>query len=586
MTLLERTAAELDGLPEVRPRAQAIAVRWAPAVAVGGALSLWTLSVRGIDPRAMTSLGLVSVLPATAILALALLATSFCFTVWRRPASSALLAGHVVALIFMLYALPALVEPAARFAVTWRHAGVMQAILDGGHIDASRNPYFEWPGFFALAGFAVKAAGASGVLATANWAPLGFELLYLGPLLLILRTLTIDARLVWLAAWVFYLGNWIGQDYFSPQAFAYLLYLIALAILVTWMRPGWPGSRTRPAVQAALVGVVLLLFAAMVTSHQLTPFALLGSATVLVVAKRCTARGLPIAMAVLLLSWLAYMSVGFLGGHTDEIIGGIGHLDTTVGTSVGGRLRGDSGHLIVTRARIGVTFCLWAVAFVAALWLRRKGHREPAPLLLFLAPFALAFAQPYGGEILLRVYLFALPFMAFFIASVMRRAPLGIGIALSLVLMTAFFVTRYGNESMDWFSRGEVRAVDRLDAVAPAGSTLVSWSNSLPWQARHYAQHRYRSIVTGDDWDRISRLAPGSPAQVAAVARYVRRQKGGGWLILTRSQAAESDLTGYAPRGSVGRLDAALGRSRAFRLLYRNRDASVYVPVAVGRSAP
>jgi hypothetical protein len=586
VTLLERTAAEIDGLPDVRPRAQAITTRWAPAVTVGGALVAWTLSVRGIDPRAITSLGLVSVLPLPALLALGALATSFCFTVWRRPASSALLAAHVVALIFMLYALPALVEPTARFAVTWRHAGVMQAILDGARVEAGRNPYFEWPGFFVLAGFAMKAAGVGGVLSTANWAPLGFELLYLGPLLLILRTLTIDARLVWLAAWVFYLANWVGQDYFSPQAFAFLLYLIALAVLVTWMRPGWPGSRTRPAVHAALVGVVLLLFATMVMSHQLTPFALFCSVIVLVVARRCTARGLPIAMAVLLLSWLAYMAVGFLGGHTDEIIGGLGHLDATVGTGVGGRLRGDPGHLLVTRARIGETFCLWAVALAAALWLRRKGHREPAPLLLFLAPFALALAQPYGGEILLRVYLFALPFAVFFIASVLRRAPLAMGIAVSLVLMTAFLVTRYGNERMEWFSRAEVRAVDRLDAVAPPGSTLVAWSNSLPWQARHYDQHRYRSIVGSDDWARIRTMTPGSPPQLAAVARYLRVQKGGGWLILTRSQAAEVDLTGYGPRGSLGRVDAALRRSPAFRLLYANRDASVFVPVAVQRSRP
>ena len=295
----------------------------------------------------MTSLGLVSVLPATAFAALALLGVSFCVTVWRRPASSALLASHVVALVFMLYALPALVEPTARFAVTWRHAGVMQAILTARTATGARTRTSNGRGSSCSPGSPRRRPALGSVIGAANWAPLVFELLYLGPLLLILRTLTIDPRLVWLAVWVFYLGNWVGQDYFSPQAFAYLLYLIVLAILVTWMRPaGWPGWRAAPAgLRAALIGIVLFLFAVMVVSHQLTPFALLSSTAVLVVARRCGARGLPAAMTVILLIWLAYMTAGFLGGHSTEIVGGIGHLDATVGTNVGSRLRGDAGHL-------------------------------------------------------------------------------------------------------------------------------------------------------------------------------------------------------------------------------------------------
>jgi hypothetical protein len=588
VTLLERTATELDGVAVARARVRAIAARAevAPAVAVTIALALWAVSLGGVQLRSMTSLGLVSVLPATAFLALALLGTSFCLTLWRRPAPEAVLWAHVVALVFMLYALPALVEPSARFAVTWRHAGVMQSILDSGHVHPGTNPYFDWPGLFVLAGFATKSAGAAGVLGAANWVPFAFELLYLGPLLLILRTLTIDRRLVWLAVWVFYLCNWIGQDYFSPQAFAYLLYLVALAVLVGYMRPGWPGSRTRPHIHAGLVAVLLLVFGAMVVSHQLTPFALLASVVVLTVSRRCTARGLPLAMGVIVLAWLSYMTIGFLGGHTEVIFGAIGHLDATVNENVGGRLRGDAGHLFVTRARLAMTFGLWAVALAAALWLRRKGHREPAPLLLFVAPFVLAVLQPYGGEILLRVFLFALPFAAFFVAAALRRAPLAVVVGVTLALTGGFLVTRYGNERMDWFSPDEVAAVDRLDALAPAGATLVAWSNSLPWQARHYADHRYRTIVASRDWPRISRLAPGAPAQLAAVERYLRLQRGGAYLVLTRSQTAEVELTGLGPRGSLARVDTALRRSSAFRLLYANRDASVYTLTVANRRRP
>ena len=588
MTLLERTATELDGVTVPRARMRSIAARaeLAPALALTAALALWAVSLRGIELRSMTSLGLVSVLPPTAFLALALVGTSFCLTLSRRPTREALIGVHVVALVFMLYALPALIEPTARFAVTWRHAGVMQSILDTGHIAPGTNPYFDWPGLFVLAGFAAKSAGASGVLGVANWVPFGFELLYLAPLLLILRTLTIDRRLVWLAVWVFYLCNWIGQDYFSPQAFAYLLYLVVLAVLLGWMRPGWPGSRARPAVRSALVAVVLLVFAVMVVSHQLTPFALLASTTALTVSRRCSARGLPLAMGVIVLLWLSYMTAGFIGEHTGAIFGAIGNVDATVNQNVAGRLHGDTGHVIVTRARVAMTLGLWVVALVTALWLRRTGHREPAPLLLLLAPFVLALLQPYGGEVLLRVFLFGLPFAAFFVAAALSRAPVAVLVGVTLALLGGFLVTRYGNERMDWYSVDEVAATNRLDAVAPPGSTIVAWSNSLPWQARHYAEHRYRIVVGSAAWGAMAQMPPGGPVQLTALEQYLRAQKGGAYLILTRSEGAEVDLTGVGPRGSLPRVDAGLRRSPAFRRLYANRDASIYTLAFPNRRRP
>ena len=35
---------------------------------------------------------------------------------------------------------------------------------------------------------------------------------------------------------MFVLSGWVGQDYFSPQGFTYLLYLAFVAILLVWFR--------------------------------------------------------------------------------------------------------------------------------------------------------------------------------------------------------------------------------------------------------------------------------------------------------------------------------------------------------------
>ncbi len=82
-------------------------------------------------------------------------------------------------------------------------------------------------------------------LSYAAWGPVFFNLLWLPALLFIFHTATEDRRLSWLAVWFFYLGNWIGQDYFSPQALAYFLYLVVLAICLAWFRAARP-DQTSP----------------------------------------------------------------------------------------------------------------------------------------------------------------------------------------------------------------------------------------------------------------------------------------------------------------------------------------------------
>src|SRR5947207_8975568 len=96
----------------------------------------------------------------------------------------------------------------------------------------------------------VKLGGAPSALSFATWATVGFNLLFLPPLLLLTRALTRDPRLVWGSIWIFYAANWINQDYLAPQAFGYLCYLTVLGLLLTYFRPreagpdkGWRLSR-------------------------------------------------------------------------------------------------------------------------------------------------------------------------------------------------------------------------------------------------------------------------------------------------------------------------------------------------------
>ena len=69
-----------------------------------------------------------------------------------------------------------------------------------------------------------------------RWWPTAMQLLYLAPMFLLVRHMRASWRAKWTGVWIFVLSGWVGQDYFSPQGFTYLLYLVFVAILLVWFR--------------------------------------------------------------------------------------------------------------------------------------------------------------------------------------------------------------------------------------------------------------------------------------------------------------------------------------------------------------
>ena len=121
----------------------------------------------------------------------------------------------------------------------------MDYILRHGAVDPMINVsaiYHNWPGFFAGSALLTAFAGRENLLTIASWAPFAFNLMNLVVLRFVLRGLTQDKRLVWLSLWFFFLINWVGQDYFSPQAMAYVLYLACIGLLIRGVT-GWRAWR-------------------------------------------------------------------------------------------------------------------------------------------------------------------------------------------------------------------------------------------------------------------------------------------------------------------------------------------------------
>ncbi len=230
---------------------------WWPAAAIGAVaaagFALFLASLPGVNLAAMNGLGLISVLPGSALAGAALLAAAFAAALGLARPYPAVLGGMLAAITFCLDGVTTITESRPRFATAYQISGFVDYVSRTGHAAPGLQAYFSWPGFFALIAFLAGAAGQHDLTPIMRIWPVTIDLLSLPPLFLIMAGLRISWRARWLAAFLFATGNWIGQDYFSPQSFNYLLYLVFAAILVNWftaVTPRPPAATGRTAITA------------------------------------------------------------------------------------------------------------------------------------------------------------------------------------------------------------------------------------------------------------------------------------------------------------------------------------------------
>jgi hypothetical protein len=228
---------------KIGQNSNALVLEFAPIVSsILISVGLYLSSIKNVNLRNMTDIGLVSVLPWPIYLSILFLCVGFILTLKQKTLQEPVLFLHIFLLILMLYGVTLPVEEAPRFNVTWRHAGLVDYVQRNEAIYPSSDAYLNWPGFFILSAFVAEVAGLKSILRLVPYASVFNNLLYLGALMMIFRSTTRNRRLAWLAIWLFYTTNWIAQDYFSPQGLNYFIYLTILGIILRWFQEN-PGTR-------------------------------------------------------------------------------------------------------------------------------------------------------------------------------------------------------------------------------------------------------------------------------------------------------------------------------------------------------
>jgi len=195
--------------------------------------------------------------------------------------------------------------------------------------------------------------------------------------------------------------------------------------------------------------------------------------------------------------------------------------------------------------------------------------------LLAGAPFIIQGMQSYGGEILLRIYLLSLPFMAFFAAAFFYTSPTNriswrkttLIYIYATVILVGFLFSRYGNERTDYKTIEEIDAIDYAYGIAQPNSLFVAMTKNVSWRFRAYEIHKYLVVQDHD-------VAEGN---VEAIMELMKsRDTSNAYLIFTRSQEAFAKMNYSVTSEQWDQMEQSLLDTGELKIIFKNPDAEIF----------
>lgn len=385
--------------------------RWrvtAPYLWIVAALCGWAVALPGMADAADSLFGLLFTGTGPALIAVSTVIVA-AFVVALRRGALIVAAFAVGAMIVVLRLTATLITDLPLYPWTYKHLGIVDYVLTHRVFPPSGiDVYREWPAFFTSAVW-FSDLTALDPIAFAHWfAPVTHLVLAL-VIAALAATVGLDRRETLAAVMIAELVNWVAQDYFAPQAFALVL---GLGLLVTLL-----ASRTTPAAG----WLSLALFAALVPTHQLTPFWVFGVVVLLVLTRTIRPYWIVIPYAALLIGYLIPRRY-IVFQH-----GGLSSMNPFANATGNVEYAGSAAKVITSLVCRGLSATVVLLAVVAAVVWWRTGRSVLVPAVLAFSPFMLLLLNSYGGEAIFRVYLYAVPGCAVLIAPLLVASIRGLG---------------------------------------------------------------------------------------------------------------------------------------------------------------
>ena len=390
-----------------------------------------------------------------------------CLISWFKQSN--LLAVPVISLTVVLTGTPSIIYDLPRYSWTQKQIGLTAYFIQHGSLSPHTNFYDSWPGFIAGIAWLCHVGGVSNLEELARWWTPIIDVTAAIIVMCIARVTGVERKYAWLAVLLFITGNAVGQDYYSPQAAAYVGYLLLFAIAI---RPQSDQRQSDEPFRIVYWVVLSLVAIALAVSHPLTPLVVSGMFLILCAFNVLRSRWMGVVPLIPTTIWtLLHLKdvQGYFNLH------GVGQITANAQTQ--GSIH---GYHYATYGQLGV-----------------KGEAAAAILVGILALVALAAVHDriswalatcagstgllvvlvhYGDEDLFRVALFALPLLAVLAARLewlLSRVQARV-IGILLPVITGAYI--FGNMAFDYVNvvrPTDLSVLQEFERIAPPHSTLI-----------------------------------------------------------------------------------------------------------------
>ncbi|MEZ5219592.1 MAG: hypothetical protein R2715_24090, partial [Ilumatobacteraceae bacterium] len=465
----------------------------------------------------------------------------------------------------------------------WKHVGVVDFLIRTGGLDRFADQlavYHQWPGFFSAAGTITSLVGSRHAVMVAMLAPLFFNFANLVLLHFVISTFTSDRRVKWLALSLFFVTNWIGQDYFSPQAFAFVMHLAVIALVLQRysLEDRNHIGRTWSPIWSSVV--ICLLILGISVSHQITPVMLTSSLLLLALTRRAAVWPFFFFSAAANVAWGSTWARPFISDQIGKIVDRAGDVTgNAAGTFRDTSVQSSGQALVSTMGRM--TFAVIGILAVIGFLRRwRQGNRDWTAGILAGAP-AFALLNNYGVEVVFRVVLFSLPMLSLFAARALAPGmarpwkPLRTLVTVGAVgvLVTGYLFGYYGKERQYYFTPDEREAMVYLQDTAPDHTLLITLTTNYPNLIDRY--ERFLTVpITNQRADSLNRILD---APVDTMSRWLDNSDyDATYLLISQAQLNEITDVGDVPVERTLDFVRAIESSPRFEPVFQSPAATIY----------
>lgn len=469
------------------------------------------------------NLGLLSSYPVWFFIAIGILIAAASIA-WSKPEGNGwLLSIQTGLFVASLFLTPLIIEGTTRFPASYQSYGFIDYVIRSNHINPTQVWYHSWPGFSLVFTPLFQLTGISNPEVFMGMFPFIIQLAFLMPLYLLIKELSPGYdRLFWPAAWVFTITNWTNQEYFSPQALAFLMLMYVAVLTVVSLKRSSDN-------QVLSVLIVLILFAITLTHLVTAIFALLIILVFQIIWRKINLN-IDIVLSVVIAGWTIYGSSMQLDNQLPKFIQEAFQGDLFLFYIYDSRFAYTSPeHALINYIRLIYSAILLLPTAAGLVLFKGKSWFSKSNLTLLgiaLCPVIMLPAFIYSGELLIRLWLvWTIPIACFSCRLVGNRIGKYVFPAMVVILVPFFFVSHYGNELIEHTPRQDMTFSFYLYDSAKEQSRVIALTPPVTYM--NY--EKYKNVVANkafvtanpdlenvDRYEILRTLLPSSPVNYCA----------------------------------------------------------------------